>query len=605
MALLDHLLADDPQAFNAARGRHASPALALADLSGRKLSGVDFTKADLENADLSNTDLSEAVLVQARLDGADLTGADLRCVLAHGSRWRGAYLGEARLDEAELPRSDFSDAELPGVQAQGLNLAGARMRNADLEGARLPGVDLSEAQLQGIRLVEASLVGANLASSKLSKADLSRADLTEADLSEARMTGLVAPGIKLAGATLTGADLTGADLQGADFTGANLTRADLGGAKLGGAVFDAAVLREARLDGAELDADALAGALVDAATLGTPPEEDDVPVETMRFEDLDGCVAEGHVGLLWENREPSGRLCLRVVTVPLDGSWDGRAPALAEPADLVVARALQPGPLGFQAILFVKRPSGMICRITEISALGDVGSTRTVACETALAVRPAFLDRPGGLYMATLGRRGPAFQLFHLEESAFQLQVRKPLPTAQGFLGGLQPAVLCKGGVILPIGHEGLEAPTSVPDGFSKQWASSAMLGDALFLAWRHQGRTGLEWALIEPGRPAQRGRMAKDAVVGSLECVGLEDGVLLVWIQEGLEPGQPVELMGSMLPDGRPFPILPGQLDEPDELRLLSGAPRPVATVVTGEGTVCIVEVDPSGSRLVASLPA
>ncbi len=604
MALLDLLLADDALAFNAARGRHASPSLAMADLSGRKLSGVDLTKADLENADLSGTDLSEAVLVQAKLDGADLTKADLRCVLGHRSRWRGAYLGDARLDEAELPRSDFSDAELPRVRAEGLDLAGARLRNADLEDAQLPGVDLSEAQLPGARLVRASLVGANLASAKLSKADLSGADLSGAVLDEARMPGVVGVGVKLAGASLRGVDLTGAMLEGADFTGANLTRVDLGGAKLAGARFEAALLREARLDGAELDPDALEGALLDAATMGAAPEEVGLPPDGLRFEDLDGCVSEGHAGLLWENRDESGRSRLRVVTVPREGSWDGRAPALPEPADLVVARALLPGPLGFQAVLFVKRPGGLICRITEISALGDVGATRTVACEAALSVRPAFSREGGQLLMATIGRRGPIFQLLRLEETGFQPVVRKPLPTARGFLGGLQPAVLCKGGVVLPVNADGLGSPASVPEGFPGRVASSARLGDALFLAWAPKGKTGLQWAVIRPGRTPLRGSAARDAVVGSLDCVGHDDYVLLVWTQEGLEPGQPAELMGIRLPDGAPFSVLAGKLDEPDELRLLSAGDEPMLSVVTGPGVACIVAVKPTGSRLLARLP-
>jgi uncharacterized protein YjbI with pentapeptide repeats len=603
MGLLDLLLADDVQAFNAARGRHASPALSAADLSGRKLSGVDLTKADLENADLSGAVLVEAVLVQARLDGADLTGADLREVLAHRSRWRGAYLGEARIDEGEFPRADLSDAELPGVTGEHVDMSGARLRNADLEGAVLPGVDLREAQLSGARLVGAKLVGAQAAQANLGKADLTGVDLSQADLREAKLPGVVGPGAKLAGASLVGADLTGAKLEGADFSGADLTRADLGGAVLTGARFEGALLREVRLDATEVGEAELAGALLDAATLGEPPQEDGLPEAGLQLEDLDGCVSNGVASLLWENRDAPGRSRLRAVTVPLDGKWDGRAPALAEPADLVVARALVPGPLGFQAVLFVKRPGGMVCRLTEISPMGDVGATRTVACEVTPVVRPVFFGDASSQLMGALGRRGPSFQLHRLDDAGFTPVVRKLLPTARGFVGNLEPAVLCKGGVVYPVNDEGLGGAASVPEGFPGRLCTAGRVEGELLLAWVPKGSSGLHWALMERGRPQNSGQLARDHVVANMDCVGTDRGALLVWTEEGEDPDQPATLRGCLLPDGRPFSILPGKLEEPDELRLISGGAQPVLAVVTGLGAACLVTVAPEGSKLVARI--
>ncbi len=600
MGLLELLLADDVKGFNAARGRHASPDLSVADLSGRKLRGVDLSKADLENADLSGAELLEAALVEARLDGADLTGADLRQIIAHGSRWRGAYLGQARLDEAELPRADFSDAELPGIRAEHLDMSGARLRNADLEGAELPGVDLTEAQLGGARLVNAKLPGARLAQAKLDKADLSGADLSEADLREVRMSGAIARGAVLTKASFISADLTGVDFEGADLRGADLTRADLAGAKLAGAKLEGALLREARLDEAELGEADLAGALIDAATLGEAPQDDAAPEAALQLEDLDGCVSQGVVGLLWDNRDAPGRSRLRVVTVPLEGGWDGRAPALTEPADLVVARALLPSPMGFQAVLFVKRPGGMVCRITEISPLGDVGATRSVSCEVTPVVRPVFFDHQGHQLMGALGRRGPSFQLHRLQEEGFEPLVRQRLPTARGFVGNLEPAVLCKGGVVYPVEPEGLGAAASVPEGFPGRAAASARLDGELFLAWTPLRALGLCWASMERGRPTRQGTLAKDHVVANIDCIEAGDGVLVVWTQEGEEPEVPATLHGALLPGGRPFPILPDSLEEPDEIRILCGGEQPVIAVVTGLGGVCLVAVGPEGPRLI-----
>ncbi len=601
MGLLELLLADDVQAFNAARGRHASPDLSAADLSGRSLQGVDLTKADLENADLSGTVLLEAVLVQARLDGADFTGADLRQVIAHGSRWRGAYLGEVRLDEAELIRADFSDAELPGIRAEHLDLSGARLRNADLEKAVIPGVDLSESKLNGARLMGADLTGARMAQANLEKADISQADLSQADLREAKMSGVVALGTKFVKASLVGADLTGANLQGADLRGADLTRADLGGAQLTGARLEGALLREVRMDGAEVTEAELAGALLDAATLGEPPQEDALPAAGLQLEDLDGCVSGGVVGLLWDNRDVPGKSQLRVVTVPVDGEWDGRAPALPEPADLVVARALLPSAVGFQAVLFVRRPGGLICRITEISPQGDIGVTRSVACEVTPVVRPVFFQGGGSQLMGALGRRGPSFQLHRLDDTGFTPLLRKALPTARGFVGTLEPAILCKGGVVYAIEPEGLGAPTSVPEGFPGKAVSSARCAGELFLAWTPVVGKGLRWAIMSRGRPSQDGSLAGDHVVANLDCVGIGDQVLVVWTQEGEDPEEPATLHGAMLPGGRPFPILPGTLEEPDELSILCGGPVPVISVVTGLGNACLVAIEPEGPRMVA----
>jgi len=600
MGLLELLMADDVQAFNDARGRHASPDLSAADLSGRSLQGVDLTKADLENADLSGTVLLEAVLVQVRMDGADLTGADLRQVIANGARLRGAYLGEARLDEAEFPRADLSDAELPGISAEHLDLNAARLRNADLENARIPGVDLGEAHLTGARLVGADLTGAKMAKSKLEKADISGAILNEADLREARMSGVVAVGAKLQKATLSNADLTGANLEGADLAGADLTRADLGGAKLTGARLDGAILREVRLDGAEYGETELAGALMDASSLGEPPVEEDLPEGGLQLEDLDGCVSGGVAGLLWDNRDAPGKSRLRVVTVPVDGKWDGRAPGLSEPADLVVARALLPSPVGFQAVLFVRRPGGLVCRITEVSPQGDVGATRSVSCEVNPAVRPVFFEVDGSQLMGAIGRRGPNFQLHRLDEPGFTPLLRKALPTARGFVGNLQPAILCKGGVVYPVESEGLGSACSVPEGFPGRAAASARCEGELFLAWTPQVGTGLRWTLMERGRPAGDGNLARDHVVANVDAVNTGDKVLLVWTQEGEDPEEPASLHGALLPGGRAFPILPGKLEEPDELRILCGGPVPIISVVTGLGSTCLVAIEPGGPRLV-----
>lgn len=603
MALLDLLLADDAEGFNAARGRRTAPALAAADLAGRSLAGVDLTNADLENADLSGTDLQGAVLVQARLDGADLTGADLRGVIAHRSRWRGAFLGQARLEGADLSRADLSDAELPGVQAEGATLSGAKLRGADLTGACLAGAELTEAQLTGALLARANLRGAHLATALLGKADLAGADLSAADLSGARCSGANAVGVNLAGANLTGTDLTGADLTGADLTGADLSRADLGEAKLDGARLEGAVVREARLDGVALGKAGLEGAVLDDASLGAPPDDDGSPAQGLMFEDITGCVSQGSVGILWENQDEPGHPRLRVAVVGPDGRWDGRARALPEPADLVVARGLVPAPFGFLALLFVQRPGGMICRVTEISPQGDVGTTRSLPCDVVPAVRPVFFPGRSGPLMALLSRRGPGVHILAVEEAGLVARARQGLATANAFIEGLEPALLTKGGVVLPVGEQGLGAAVCLPEGFQARACAAARCAGELFLAWIPAGGRGVAWAIVTPGGAPRQGLLARHTAVGSLDCVALADQVLALWTEEGEEPGDASRLRGAALPDGKPFTLLSDDLEEPDQIRFLAGGEVPLASVIDGAGSICLIETRPGEARLMARL--
>ncbi len=605
MALLDLLLADDVEGFNAARGRHSAPDLSVADLAGRRLAGADLARANLVNADLSGSDLSGAVLVQARLDGADLTGTDLRECLALRSRWRGAYLGEACLEAAALPQADLTEAELPGVRATGIDLSAARLRQADLQGAQLADAELGEANLSGAVLVGCKLAGARLVSANLSKADLSGADLSGADLSNARLPGVKATGASFKGAVLTGADLTGAVLDQADLSEANLTRADLGEASLRGAVLKGTLVREARLDGVDLEGADLAGAVMDAATLGEPPEEDGAQPERLLFEDLDGCVSEGAVGLLWENPDAPGRGRLRVAVAALGTPWDGRAPALPEPADLVVARALVPSVTGFSALLFVQRPGGLICRLTEVSALGDVGSTRTVPFDYVPAVRPAFFPAADGFRVAGLTRRGPGIVLQSFDGEGFQPVASGRLATARGFVGGLQPVVVCKGGVAIPVDPDGLGKAVSVPEGFPGRAATAGRCDGAVFVAWAPASEAGLRWALLQSGRPMQQGVLAADLGVGSLDCVGIGDKVLLAWTQEGETPAEPASLMGAWLPGGRPQVLVSGDEADLDEVAVMAGGAEPVITVVASDGSARVLRVTEAGPRMACHFAA
>ncbi len=602
MALLDLLLAEDVEGFNGARGRHSSPSLHAADLSGRKLAQADLTRADLVNADLSSSDLSSAVLVQARLDGADLTAASLRGVIGHRSSWRAAYLGEADLRDAELPGAKMSNAELPGLRGENVNLSSARLQNADLEKAAMEGSNLDEAILSGASLIKADLSGASLQRANLIRADLTGATLKEANFGAARMGELCAPGAVMKGARFREADLTGANLEGADLEGADFTRADLGGANLRGARLRGAVIREACLDGVDLEGADLEGALLDAAGRGgdfTDEVDMDVP---LRLEDLDCCAAAGGIGVLWENSEEAGTQ-IRVAVTEREGSWDGLAPAIPEPADLVVARALMPAELGFVALLFVKRPGGLVCRLTEISALGDVGASRTLRFPYVPAVQPAFLASPGGFMVAGLAAQGPTFFLHRYDGDGFELVKAQRMSTARGFVGRLAPVLLCKGGVAMPILPTGLGQVVSAPEGFPGRGGTAGRLGDAVFLAWIPTNERGLRYCIAEPGAQSRQGLLAPTRGVGSLDCVSSGERVLLAWSQEAETPLGPSTISAAWLPGGRAFPLLPAEQDDLDEVRIVAGDGPVTLSAVNLDNQACLAAVDEKRGRLLQRL--
>ena len=98
------------------------------------------------------------------------------------------------LDGANLRRMDLSDARLVDAslvraELSGCNIGDARFTGADLTGARLDGSNLEDADFSRAKLPGASLRGSNLEHVSLVDADLSSAVLDGSNLEEVDLRG--------------------------------------------------------------------------------------------------------------------------------------------------------------------------------------------------------------------------------------------------------------------------------------------------------------------------------------------------------------------------------------------------------------------------------
>jgi len=264
-----------------------------------------------------------------------------------------------------------------------------------------------------------------------------------------------------------------------------------------------------------------------------------------------------------------------------------------------VARALLPAEIGFVALLFVERPGGMVCRLTPLSPLGDLGETRTVPFEYVPAVQPVFLPEPHGFLVAGLSRRGPTFYLHRFTGAGFELVTERRIPTARGFVGRTQPVVLCKGGVVIPVTAEGLGRPVTAPEGFPGRDASACHTENGVFLAWTLPVQKGLNLCWSSEGRTPESVHVLADRTVASVDALGLGSRVLLACSREGDGPLEPMGLWVSWLPGGEPFRVAAETGEDLDRVALVSGATCPLIIALSlGEGVVA-VEIGETAGRV------
>ncbi len=202
--------------------------LAESNMSHVDLCGVDFTKADLFRANFLYSSLEKSIFI-----GCMLVQANLNSVKAKKSKFDGANLKMAVLDNANFVGSSFRFSQLQEASLRGV-VGSCFLEDEDGIG-RIFGIDFH---------------GANLERANLNKANLNKADLTNANLELA-------------------------DLGGVDLRNANLTGADLSGANVGGALFDGAIVNRAKCHKLQNLDDKQREYLVTNGALGVPDLEED------------------------------------------------------------------------------------------------------------------------------------------------------------------------------------------------------------------------------------------------------------------------------------------------------------------------------------------
>ena len=598
MALLDLLVAGDVEGFNAKRGQYGSPDLFAADLADKKLRNVDLSGANLEKADLSGSDLTGAILYKANLSGADFTGTILKEVSAQRSRWREAWLEEAELDGGDFTQADFTEAVFKSVTASDavfrnaklsrIEASGTVMERAELDDARLKEADLSEAHLTGATLVEATLTGANLARAHLEGADFARAKVHGADLTGADLTG----------ARFVGSDLTEANLTNADLSRADCTRADLGRSTLEGAVLAGTKLTQAGLDGHEPEQPAERGAELEGAVV----DADEAP-DAFHFEDVAVAVSQDAVGVLWENQEGDGS-AIRVAVSPIEGPFEGGAPALRVPVDLTLAKGLVGTKDCFCGVGFVERPGGVVVMLTEVGTDGTVGKRLSVPLEYKPAVRPALIGLDDGFAIVGLARQGPTL-LVHRWDGGDELKRvhAQRVAGAMGFVGRRQPVLVTRGGVVYAVHSRGASQPLQVPEGFPGRLAATARIGKRVFLAWCPRGEQGFRWAeLSDRGEPTSERVAPKDGVM-ALDLAVSGDRVLAVYAKEDAELA--VSLWGCWLGEGKPFKLVEGDVADIEELKVVGARDGKVLVLgTTISEQLELLEIGDDSCRVLTRMP-
>ena len=402
MALIDLLLNGKVEEFNQTRGHRAPLDLYAADLSNLPLGGVDLSGANLQKADLSGSDLTDAVLAKSDLSGADLTGTILKGAMAIRSKWKEAYAGGADMSEADFTGADLSEADLTKAKVAHAQFQSARLKSTILEEADLSDCDFTEAKLSGANLKGARLVGSILREAKLAHADCTGADFTGADLTQARVSGAV-----LRKAILRGTRLVSADLTGCDFTEADVSEADFTRANLSQAVLEGVDLSKATTTDIEQGGGTHSTSADDAADKPELLHIDDPSVASHG----DG----GATAFLWDNAEDAEKSRLRVAVARPDVDFDGRAPALPIPSDLVLSSGIAAHKDGFATVALVERPGGVIASVTTVDATGKLVATASLKLGYTPAAKPVFRSENGLLHIYGISREGPGIQVHRWE----------------------------------------------------------------------------------------------------------------------------------------------------------------------------------------------
>jgi uncharacterized protein YjbI with pentapeptide repeats len=580
MALIDLLLNGKVEEFNQTRGHRAPLDLYAADLSNLPLGGVDLSSANLQKADLSGSDLTDAVLAKSDLSGADLTGTILKGAMAIRSKWKEAYAGGADMSEADFTGADLSEADLTKAKVAHAQFQSARLKSTVLEGADLTDCDFTEAKLSGANLKGARLVGSILREAKLAHADCTGADFSGADLTQARVSGAILRRAVLRGSKLVSADLTGVDFTEADVGDADFTRADLSQAVLDGVDLSKATTTDIEQGG------------------GTHSESADADADKPELLHIDDPSVASHrdgkaTAFLWDNAEDAEKSRLRVAVARPNVDFDGRAPALPIPSDLVLSSGVAAHKDGFATVALVDRPGGVIASVTTVDASGKLVATASLTLGDTPAAKPVDRTDNGLLHIYGISREGPGIQLHRWEGGPELLAIHASRQaTARGFTSNRYPVLLTKGGTAMIVTTNGVGKPVRVPSSFpGRLCATCPIEGNGVGFAWLGRDELGLRFAAGLPDQAPEEEKLLPKQAIGVLDVNPAPEGAWVVFTQESSKASAPATAWAVQLPGGKPFPLLEDEDADVMDVRFVGDGP--IVAVSTLDGMVYGVRLE------------
>ena len=599
MDLLGLLRAGDVAAFNDAREGGGRLELFAEELAELNLMGVDFSGGTLDKTDFTETNLTEANLIRASLCDIDGTSAVFDGVLGMRIRLRDAWLEEADLTGADFSHGDLTGAVLHRTKGEGIRLISAKLNNIEAHGAQWPLADLSEAMLKGADLQGADLSRARLAEARAGGCTLSGANLDGVDAPGFKMGGAKADGASFVQARLSGAYLVDADLTGADFRNADLARANLTGATLAGADLRGASLVDACLDGVDLsttrldDAD-LTG--LDPVALGLGTDALDVlasfgarfdPDAPLLYDEATVASEGRRAAVVWMNPDSVEAPTLRWAFTDGSRTVDGVLPVSGA---AVLFHTVVGVPGGYRIMALHDRADGSVLQCWPLSDAGVLGKPVITVLGFEPAVLPVVRVEDGAIWMWSMARRGPTIIIHRdqLDGAGLQVVSSDTKPQARGFLGRTHPVMLCKGGVVMSVGRQGVGSPRRTPEAFPARASAAAPVDDGIMAVWNTSpmGRDlgGLRCQLMGARGDREPQVLTEIADVNAVDAMPDEGSVLFVWTEDdGPESGR---VCMARLPGGTPtaIPVAP---DAYDQVRLYrdsaDGTVRLALSTLTG----------------------
>jgi uncharacterized protein YjbI with pentapeptide repeats len=189
---------------------------------------------NLSGLDLRDVDFSKfKAFVQSNLYRANLTKVDNPEAV-----FRGAYLKQAKLNEANLTATSFIRAQIEQADFKGSTLISANLYAAkggenDFSSASLIQANFKEAELKTSNFKKVIAFNTNFENASLEASDFQSADLRGAnfkncDLALVNFRGANLKNANFKGANLDGVNFSDADVEGANFEGASVVQARFG-----------------------------------------------------------------------------------------------------------------------------------------------------------------------------------------------------------------------------------------------------------------------------------------------------------------------------------------------------------------------------------------